>query len=718
MIYRRLLDIDTLRHNTMTVQLPVCTTAGNENLKQPSLDLLLRNLPGAVYRCKNDLEWTMEFLSDEIESITGYPAGAFTAEPRLAYASLIHPEDVEKVRGAIDAAIAEEASFQVVYRLTDSRNEIRWIWEQGCLSNSQIPDGQVIEGYMADITRMRTAEIFLQERASYLERARDAIVVMEMDSRITYWNKGAEKLYGWSESDAVGKLFCDFICATVPSFAHAREATARSGEWAGELTHRRHDGIEVDVETSWTLLAADESLGIPQKILMISADICERKEHLARIHKLAFFDALTELPNRVHFLEQLRHALAASSRSSQFGSLLFCDLDNFKLVNDSQGHATGDMLLQAVAKRLRSCVRETDMVARLGGDEFVVLLYPSEQESSSAAAQAEAVASKIVKAMSGPINAGDKILRSSASIGISIFDGKDSTTESVLLESDMAMYEAKTAGRSTFRFHDPAIQAQWSARAVLEDDLLRALNFNEFVLHYQPQIEGKDTVVGAEALLRWRLPNGKVVYPNEFIKAAEETHLIVEIGSWVLRTACSQLAAWQGNPATAMLTLSVNVSARQFTTSGFVESLEEIFKETGVNPAFLKLELTENLLIHDFQKTADVMGHLKKRGICFSLDDFGTGYSSLAYLRKLPIDQLKIDHSFMRDVLTNQGDASIVRSIIGLAVNLGLQVIAEGVETTGQRDFLSNSGCNFYQGFLYNHALTADLFTEYANRYH
>jgi diguanylate cyclase (GGDEF)-like protein/PAS domain S-box-containing protein len=683
-----------------------------------SLKLLLKNLPGAVYRCLSDSEWTMEFVSDGIENLTGYSSEAFTLPPRLSFASLIHAEDRSRVERTIAQALQADSSFQLTYRIRCANSHIKWVWEQGALAVTNHDSTNMIEGFIADITRTRISELVAREQASFLERARDAIVVIDMDSNITYWNRGAEHLYGWTAAEAHGGYFYDLICHDKFAYARAHETALTKGEWSGELTHRRRDGETLEVESSWTLLEADHVLGIPRKILIISADVGERKKNEAKIHHLAFFDALTGLPNRAHFLDHLHQAIVGCARTGRCGALLFCDLDNFKFVNDTEGHATGDMLLQVAAQRLKNCVRETDMVARFAGDEFVVLLQPSEATEVAAAVQAEIVAAKIVSSINSSIYINNKTMPVSVSVGVTTLGGRENTLESVLSDADAAMYQAKVSGRNTFRFHDPAIQAHWLARTELEQDLWRALTHHEFILYYQPQLDHNNHVIGAEALLRWRLSNGKIVYPSDFIKLAEESNLIVEIGTWVLRTACDQLAGWQRSSETSHLSLSVNVSVRQFTALGFVSNLESILEETAVDPRGLKLELTENLLIRDFAKTAEIMTLLKRRGISFSLDDFGTGYSSLAYLRKLPIDQLKIDHIFMRDVLTNQGDASIVRSIIGLAVNLGLQVIAEGVETLGQRNFLSDAGCFLYQGFLYKKAIEATHFVQYAQNFH
>jgi diguanylate cyclase (GGDEF)-like protein/PAS domain S-box-containing protein len=697
---------------------PVSTNLRSQDASALSLDLLLSNLPGVVYRCLNDSTWTMVFLSAGIEKLTGYPASAFTGDDAMSYASLIHPDDRAKVADDTNAAIRERRPFQLSYRITTAAGKLRWAWEQGSAVYDEGGEVEALEGFIADITDLRRADMLALEQASLLDKARDAIFVMDMSSRITYWNKGAERLYGWETKEAEGQRMSDLLCDDHAAYSEAYKTALDEGEWVGELLQRRRDGSVLQADTRWTVVPANPPSGIPQKILVISTDISERKSNEARIHRLAYFDALTELPNRSSLLDHLRRALLGSARSRKIGALMFLDLDNFKTLNDTHGHAAGDMLLQAVARRLEHSVREADMVARLGGDEFVILVQPEEEALEAAAHQAETVAAKVVAAMRAPFQLADFMYSVSTSIGVTMISGATDTVESTLKQADTAMYQAKAAGRNTFRFFDPDMQAKWTARSELESGLRRALRNHEFVLNYQPQLDGDSRVIGAEALLRWRQPSGEILYPTEFIKQAEETSLIVDIGRWVLGTACLELAAWQRNPATRHLSLSVNVSARQFVEPDFVAMTQEILAATGVDPHGLKFELTETLVVTDFAHTVETMETLRRLGITFSLDDFGTGYSSLAYLRKLPLDQLKIDYSFMRDVLTDRNDASIVRSIIALGGSLGLQVIAEGVETQGQREWLSQAGCFVYQGFLYERALSGENFAAYATILH
>ena len=701
-----------------TSGLPVSTNLRSHDASALSLELLLSNLPGMVYRCLNDSTWTMVFLSAGVEKMTGYPASAFIGEEAMSFASLIHPDDRAAVADDTNAAIRERRPFQLSYRITTASGKLRWVWEQGSAVFDEQGNVEALEGFIADITVLRRADMLALEQASLLDKARDAIFVIDMSSRITYWNKGAERLYGWEAKEAQGQRMSDLLCDDHAAYSEAYQTALVEGEWAGELSQRRRDGSGLHADTRWTVVPADPASGIPQKILVISTDISERKSNEARIHRLAYYDALTELPNRASLLDHLRRALLGSARSRKIGALMFLDLDNFKTLNDTHGHAAGDMLLQAVARRLEHSVREADMVARLGGDEFVILVQPDDDDLETAAHHAETVAAKVVAAMRAPFQLADFMYAVSTSVGVTMISGATDTVESALKQADTAMYQAKAAGRNTFRFFDPDMQAKWTARSELESGLRRALRNHEFMLNYQPQLDGDSRVIGAEALLRWRQPNGDILYPTDFIKQAEETSLIVDIGRWVLGTACLELASWQRNPATEHLTLSVNVSARQFVEPDFVAMTQEILAATGVDPHGLKFELTETLVVTDFAHTVETMETLRRLGITFSLDDFGTGYSSLAYLRKLPLDQLKIDYSFMRDVLTDRNDASIVRSIIALGGSLGLQVIAEGVETQGQREWLSQAGCFVYQGYLYERAMSGEHFARYASRLH
>ncbi len=433
----------------------------------------------------------------------------------------------------------------------------------------------------------------------------------------------------------------------------------------------------------------------------IGRDITAQKAAQEQINALAFYDALTGLPNRRLLIEQLKQALATHTRSRQHAALLFIDLDNFKTLNDTLGHETGDLLLQQVAQRVLSCVREADTVARLGGDEFVVMLQGLSEEALDAAADAEHIGHKILAAFGPAFQLSAREYRSTPSIGITLFGGGSQSVEDLLKQADLAMYQAKAAGRNTLRMFDEGMQAAVDARAALESDLRLAIDQRQFVLHFQPVVGSGGLVNGAEALVRWQHPMRGLIPPGRFISLAESTRLIVPLGLWVLDTACAQLARWGARDPTRHLTLAVNVSAHQFMEPDFVAQVEGALARSGANPAQLKLELTESLLADNIGEVIRKMSALRARGVAFSLDDFGTGYSSLSYLKLLPLAHLKIDQSFVRDLLVDPNDAAIARTIVALGASLGLAVIAEGVETEGQHQFLLATGCDTFQGYLF-----------------
>jgi diguanylate cyclase (GGDEF)-like protein/PAS domain S-box-containing protein len=431
----------------------------------------------------------------------------------------------------------------------------------------------------------------------------------------------------------------------------------------------------------------------------VGRDITRRKADQATIERLAFYDSLTGLYNRRSFQDKLAQAQAANARSGQWAALCFIDLDNFKDINDAYGHAVGDQLLQTVAKRLREAVREEDTIARLGGDEFVVLLEDLDRDEEQAAWRAQHVAEKIRVSLERPVTLEGQEVQSTPSIGITLFRGRGDAVEDILGRADLAMYHSKAVGRNAVHFFDPAMQEAVLARATLQRELRHGLRDGELRLYGQPIVDDKAQVVGYEALLRWQHPLRGMVSPAEFIPVAEQSGLILPMGQWVLRQACAHLAAWARDPQRAHWTMAVNLSARQLRQPDFVQSVQTALAETGANPSRLKLELTESLLLHDVEDTIVKMAALSAMGVQFALDDFGTGYSSLAYLKRLPLDQLKIDRTFVRDILDDPNDAAIARTILQLANSLELSVVAEGVETVAQFETLRAMGCRLFQGY-------------------
>jgi diguanylate cyclase (GGDEF)-like protein/PAS domain S-box-containing protein len=531
-------------------------------------------------------------------------------------------------------------------------------------------------------------------------------------------NQAFTEITGYSAEEAVGQT-----PTLLRSDRHDKaffkamwEQLATAGTWQGEIWNRRKNG---EVFPEWlTLSAVKNAAGQLTHFVSIFTDISSRKLAENQIEQLAFYDPLTALPNRRLLLDRLAQALTACVRHNRRGALLYVDLDNFKTLNDTLGHAQGDLLLTQVAERLSHSVREGDTVARLGGDKFAVMLEDLNQDVFDAASQAEVVGEKIRLSLGQSYLMDGHEHHSTPSIGITLFgdDAKDARLDEPLKRAELAMYQAKAIGRNAIRFFDPQMQEKVSARAALESDLREAIANAQFVLYYQAQVVGEGRLTGVEALVRWQHPQRGLVSPAEFIPLAEESGLILPLGQWVLEAACAQLAAWAKSPDMAHLTVAVNVSARQFHQADFVSKVQAVLKQTGANPKRLKLELTESLLVDDVQGTIGKMNILKTQGVGFSLDDFGTGYSSLAYLKRLPLDQLKIDQSFVRNILTDSNDMAISKMVIVLAESLGLTVIAEGVELEAQQDALARQGCHAYQGYLFSRPLPIAEFEAYAAR--
>ena len=445
----------------------------------------------------------------------------------------------------------------------------------------------------------------------------------------------------------------------------------------------------------------EKTLQLENANRVLSEENAKLKAAEKRIQHLAYFDLLTNLPNRRFLMDRLQQSLAANARLKSNGALLYIDLDNFKTLNDTRGHSVGDILLAEVAKRLRTCLRDGDTLARIGGDEFVVILENLDNDLSKAAILAEAVCGKIIASIQSPFLLDGYTYHCSTSIGVALFSNTTFTIDELLQRADIAMYQAKAAGRNTSRFYDPEMQASIAERSLLERDLRIAISNDQLKLYYQVQVDHLGKAHGVEALLRWQHPEKGLILPMQFIPLAEDSGLIITIGRWVMETACAQIKKWETSPLTSNLQIAINVSASQFHEPNFVDDASEIIARHAINPNRLKLELTESLVLNDIEEAIHKMHDLKKIGVSFSMDDFGTGFSSLSYLTKLPLDQLKIDQSFVRNICSDARDAVVVQTIIGMANNLGIDVIAEGVEDKAQQKLLAKHQCKFYQGYLF-----------------
>ncbi len=539
-----------------------------------------------------------------------------------------------------------------------------------------------------------------------LKYAPDAVFITEQDGRIIYVNDNVVSMLDYAREELyLGMTVFDLVPADWRERyrAGAKQIVSSNDRYSFEVRLLKKDGSKIPMELNAVLLPNGRVYGSCR-------DITERKRNEQQIHQLAFFDSLTGLPNRRLLMDRVGQAMAISARSERYSALMLLDLDNFKQLNDSKGHNAGDLLLQEVAKRLQACVREGDSVARLGGDEFVVMLETLSGISDVAAEQAELVAEKIRAALSEPCLLENLRYQTSSSIGVTLFRGHQEAVDVLFKHADIAMYQAKQAGRDAIRFFDPKMQAAIDARMELEAELEKALHEGQLCLYYQIQVDTLGRALGAEVLMRWQHPARGLVSPAQFIPLAEETGLIVPMGLWALRTACWQLNTWQHDLMASDLSLAVNVSAKQFRKPDFVQQVSRILLETGAKPSHLKLELTESTVLEDVEDTIHKMRELKLLGISFSMDDFGTGYSSLQYLKRLPLDQIKIDQSFVRDIATDPNDAAIVQTIIAMTEALGLNVIAEGVETKEQQEFLDLRGCHAFQGYFFGKPVPLDQF--------
>ena len=580
---------------------------------------------------------------------------------------------------------------------------------EATISRVEVAGKIIYTAILRDITRRKQAESELRIAATAFE-SQEGMLVTDANGVILRVNQAFTETTGYTAEEAVGQTprllksgrhNADFYRAMW-------ETIHRTGKWQGEVWDRRKND---EIYPKWlTITAVKGDNGAVTHYVGSHVDITERKAAEDEVKNLAFYDPLTRLPNRRLLLDRLDHALASSTRSGREGALMFIDLDNFKTLNDTLGHNMGDLLLQHVAQRLGSCVREGDTVARLGGDEFVVLLEDLSKDTQEAAAQTEAIGEKILATLNQTYQLATHEYHSTPSIGATLFTDHQFGVDVLFKQADIAMYQSKKAGRNTLRFFDPQMQDTVNARSALESELHKALENQQFQLYYQIQVDDSHRPLGAEALIRWVHPEHGLVSPAQFIPLAEETGLILPIGQWVLETACAQIKAWQQEESTRDLVLAVNVSARQFRQADFVAQVQAIVQHHAINPKRLKLELTESLLQENIEDTIAVMDALKEIGVRFSLDDFGTGYSSLQYLKRLPLDQLKIDRSFVRDIATDSSDKAIVRTIIAMAHSLNLDVIAEGVETEEQRQFLLDTGCTKYQGFMFSKPVPLEQF--------
>jgi len=674
------------------------------------LRMTLKFAPDLVFICKPD--GRIVYVNDQVIESLGYTRHelydmtVFDLVPhdwREVYRQQIGKIRADRERHVYEICLVSKAGGKIPMEL-----------------NAVMLPNNRIYGGCRDITERRAVQQALRDSEENLERllnsVAEGIYGVDTEGLCTFVNAAFLRILGYQDAqEVIGKRIHELIHHTHADGSHypCEECRMYQAFKGGEAVHVddevfwRRDGTSVSVEY-WSHSIIKN--GIVTGAVATFLDISSRKLAEREIHQLAFYDELTGLPNRRLLLDRLSKALAVSERSQHHGALMFLDLDNFKALNDTKGHDVGDLLLVEVAERMRRCVREGDSIARLGGDEFVVVLEMLSGEAVEAAQQAEAVGAKISSALNQPYQLKNHAHHATSSIGIVLFKGQQECLENLLKYADTAMYQAKAAGRNALRFYDPAMQAALETRSELETEMHGALEKQQFRLYYQIQVDSLRRGLGAEVLLRWEHPERGLVSPIQFIPLAEETGMIVPIGLWVLRTACAQLKAWQDSALTCNLTLAVNVSARQFAQTDFVAQVQRAILDSGAKPSHLKLELTESIVLKNAEASIEKMREIKMLGVSFSMDDFGTGYSSLQYLKRLPLDQIKIDQSFVRDIATDPNDAAIVQTIIAMTETMGLNVIAEGVENEAQMEFLDLRGCHAFQGYLFSKPVPLEQF--------
>ncbi|HTY98269.1 MAG TPA: EAL domain-containing protein, partial [Rhodocyclaceae bacterium] len=628
--------------------------------------------------------------------------------------AMAHPDDAPRFYESLHASADSLRPWTTDYRIRTPSGRLKWLHVDAVPEQGE--DGLVTwYGFVMDVSNTKAMESELRVAAATFE-SQEGIFVTDVDGVILRVNRAFSEVTGYGNDEVVGRTpaFLKSDRQEAGFFQQLRAVLARDGGWLGEVWSQRKNG---EPFPAWvTVSAVKEPDGQVTHFVAAFTDITEHKKAEERIYNLAFFDPLTNLPNRRLLIDRIRQAMVGSQRSRQYGAVVFLDLDHFKVLNDTRGHDIGDQLLVQAGLRLSTGVREGDTVARLGGDEFVVVLQDLGREAKEAAAIVEVVAEKLRDSINRPYDLGGYEYRLSASFGITLFVEREPGVDVLLKQADLALYQAKGAGRNAIRFFDPAMQRELDDRARLEAGLRDALRLDRLVLHYQPQVDADGRLIGAEALVRWQDANGNLIPPGDFILLAEETGLILPLGEWVLETTGALLQQWARDTRLAGLVLSINLSPRQFSQPNFVAQVSAVISRYGIAAGRWQMELTESVVLGNVDEVIERMKALKALGISFSLDDFGTGYSSLSYLRRLPIDQLKIDREFIRDVVQDPDDAAIVTAIIGLGTSLDLPVVAEGVETEEQRAFLQARACRLYQGYLFGRPVPVAEFEQLARR--
>lgn len=673
--------------------------------RERQLSTLIGNLPGVAYRCRNNADYTMEFISDGIEKMAGYPADDFMHQ-RRQFGSLIHPDDQERVWVEIQTALQKNQPYELTYRLLTASGAEKWLWERGRGIYDNHGQLLALEGFLTDITERKQAEDHMRLAASIYESSTEAIMVTDENNRIIDINPAFVRITGYTLAEVVGKG-PEILQSGRHDESFYREmwrGILNDGHWQGEIWDRRKDG---EVYAKWMNISVIRHPdGRIHRHVAQFSDITEKKRKDELIWTQANYDALTGLPNRRLLQDRLEQHLIKARRTGSPLALLFIDLDRFKEINDTLGHAKGDVMLVEAARRIRECVRESDTVARLGGDEFTVILA-----EFSGRPQIERITQHIIQELAHPFYFENDEMGYyiSASIGISLYPDDATDLEGLLKHADQALYVAKAEGRSRSSYFTPSMQREAIEKLALTNDLRQALAKNELHVYYQPIVElASGRVVKAEALLRWQHPKRGMISPAIFIPLAEESGVIVEIGEWVFQQAIASVARWRKQFG-RVIQVSVNKSPVQFEQPA-KRPWSDWLTSLHLPGNSVTVEITEGLLLKASPKVEQRLLEFRNSGIEVSIDDFGTGFSSLAYLNQFDIDYLKIDRSFISNLTEDESSKALTEAIIVMAHKLGIRTVAEGVETEQQRDLLVRFGCDFAQGFLYSHAVPCEEF--------
>lgn len=672
------------------------------------INTITSDLVGMMYRSSIETIETMDFVSEGCLKLTGYRADDLISNKLVSYGQITHADDRERVISTIYASLDEENSYDVEYRIIRADGSIRWVSERGVGIFDQKNQRVAIEGFIQDITdRISTNKALheaLRRYRSIFEHATEGIFQTTPNGHYIDANPALARIYNYATPEEMIAALQDIQHQLYVNQSRRDEFIRLMSEFGTvrnfESQVYRRDGSIIWI--SENARAVKDATGAVQFYEGTVVDITERKLHEEALQYQASHDTLTGLPNRLLLMDRIERAISRATRETQKVAVVFVDLDHFKLINDSLGHHVGDRLLLEMASRLSSCVRNQDTVARLGGDEFVMVLTEQADEPSVIH-----IIRRILEVISHPWIDEQHEYSLSCSIGVSCFPCDGGNADTLLQCADAAMYEAKDAGRNTFHFYTPELNQAVTERLELANDLRRAVERSEFRVYYQPRIDvTSGQIIGAEALIRWQHPEKGLIAPDSFIPIAEETGLIIPIGQWILNEACRQNRAWQ-NAGLTPISISVNISPIQFRQPGLIEAVSNALRQTGLAASFLELELTESFFMQDAERINVAITALKTLGVELAIDDFGTGYSSLSYLKRFPVNHLKIDKSFVLEIDTNPDDAAIVRAIITLGHELGLKVVAEGVETLANYEFLKQHLCNEVQGYYFSRPVPA-----------